>query len=155
MCDPITLAVMAATGASGVTSLISNSAEAYVKNEQLKQDMTLERIRGEQASRQLWEDFASMEAENRVAMSVMGGQNMSYEQGIAPKSFERLQNDLGNVAFNVKSENARRKYGIKVNSSMAVLNAFTDAANTAISMGSSAATGSMGNGGSGTINRTP
>lgn len=129
MCISMTaLALMgAATAAGAVTTGVSSAMNAAVANEQLSQDILIERTRAANDMADRLDLYAKMEASNRVAAAVAmgGGTNLSYNTGIAPENWEKANIDIERIGYNEMNAVARKKYGIAVNNAsigMDVLN---------------------------------
>lgn len=132
MCDPISLTIMAigAAASSAGSFMQANAqnqaiqAQTKLANQQLAIDMENERIKGLQEANDRQEEYLRNYGSNVVAASaaVNGGQNMSFDQGIAPYNKEVARRDMATTEFNTGMVRSRIASQIKANTYSAKMN---------------------------------
>lgn len=112
-------AVIGAVGSlvQGVMGAQLANYQAKVANAQLKIDIENDKIRAASEENDRIEAYQRAESSNRVASAVLsgGGQNYSFDQGIAPYNKTVMARDVQTIGYNRDMEIGRKKYQIAVN----------------------------------------
>lgn len=121
---------------NGMMAAQSAQYQAEVQNQQLEVDRETTRIKAMTETNDRTEQYLRAESANRVAAAaaVLGGRNVSYEQGLQPYNKKVVGRDIANIGFNSRMEEDRMSYQIKVNKwnadvegKSAMVTAFSDA----------------------------
>jgi len=116
MCLPVIGLVMSVAGTFATAFMQSAMAkqQAAIEQRQLKTEIENEKLKAMADTNDRLESFRRDEASNRAALSALGFDNQSYEQGVEPFNRKVVSRDVRSIEFNAGQEIGRKKYEIKV-----------------------------------------